>query len=158
MSKRIAITAGTFDPVTLGHLDIITRAASLFDEVVVGIFENAAKTKQFPLDVRYRALNKAVEHLPNVRTVIGEGFLAQFARDIGACAIVKGARNGIDFDYEKVMADYNKLHYGVETLLLVSDTRFDSLSSTLVREKLAKGEDVSALLPDRVWEILREAQ
>ena len=56
------------------------------------------------------------------------------------------------------MADYNKLHYGVETLLLVSDTRFDSLSSTLVREKLAKGEDVSALLPDRVWEILREAQ
>lgn len=155
MSKRIALTAGTFDPVTLGHLDIITRAASLFDEVVVGIFENAAKTKQFPLDVRFRALNKAVEHLPNVRTVIGEGFLSQFACDIGACAIVKGARNGTDFDYEKIMADYNKLHYGVETLILVSDTRFDSLSSTLVREKISRGEDVSALLPDGVAEMLK---
>ncbi len=155
MSKRIALTAGTFDPVTLGHLDIITRAASLFDEVVVGIFENAAKTKQFPLEVRFRALNKAVEHLPNVRTVIGEGFLAQFACDIGACAIVKGARNGTDFDYEKIMADYNKLHYGIETLLLVSDTRFDSLSSTLVREKISRGEDVSALLPEGVAEILK---
>ncbi len=156
MNKRTALTVGTFDPVTRGHLDIITRAAALFDEVVVGIFENPAKIKTFPLDVRFRALNKAVEHLPNVKTVIGEGFTAQFARNIGAFAIVKGARSGTDFEYEKVMADYNKLHFGVETLLLVSNSEFDSLSSTLVREKLAKGEDVSALLPQGVAEILQE--
>ena len=116
MNKRIALTAGTFDPVTLGHLDIIERAAALFDEVVVGIFENPAKVKQFPLEIRFAALSKAVEHLPNVKVVIGEGFLAKYALDIGACALVKGARNGTDFDYEKVMADYNKLHIGVETL------------------------------------------
>lgn len=155
-NKRIAVTAGTYDPVTLGHLDIIKRASLLFDEVVVGIFENSAKTKQFSLDVRFRALNKAVENLPNVRTVIGEGFLAEFAASIGACALVKGARNGADFDYEKFMADYNKLHFGMETLLLVSDTRFDSLSSTFVREKLAKGESVDAYLPEGVAEILSE--
>ncbi len=156
MNKRIALSAGTFDPVTLGHLDIITRAAAIFDEVVVGIFENPAKVKQFPLDVRFAALTKAVEHLPNVKTVIGEGFLAAYANEIGACALVKGARNGTDFDYEKLMADYNKLHFGVETLLLVSDTRYDNVSSTLVREMLEKGEDVSALLPDGVAEILKE--
>ena len=157
MSKRIALTAGTFDPVTLGHLDIIERAAKIFDEVVVGIFENPAKVKKFPLEVRYAALSKAVEHLPNVRAVIGEGFLGAYANEIGACALVKGARNGTDFEYEKVMADYNKLHFGVETLLLVSDTRFDAVSSTLVRERLANGEDVSELLPNGVEEILKNA-
>ena len=156
MSKRIAVTAGTYDPVTLGHLDIITRAASLFDEVVVGIFENPAKVKQFSPDTRYRAVCKAVEHIPNVRVVIGEGFLAEFAASIGACTLIKGARNGTDFEYEKVQADYNKLHFGVETLLLVSDTRFDALSSTLVRGKIAAGEDVSELLPCGVAEILKE--
>ena len=156
MSKRIAVTAGTYDPVTLGHLDIITRAAALFDEVVVGIFENPAKLKQFSLDTRYRAMCKAVEHLPGVRVVIGEGFLAEFAASIGACTLIKGARNGTDFEYEKVQADYNELHFGVETLLLVSDTRFDGLSSTLVRGKLAAGEDVRALLPEGVAEILKE--
>ena len=156
MSKRVAVTAGTYDPVTLGHLDIITRASSLFDEVVVGIFENPVKVKQFSLDTRYRAMCKAVEGLPNVHVVIGEGFLAEFAVSIGACTLIKGARNGTDFEYEKVQADYNKLHFGVETLLLVSDTRFDTLSSTLVRGKIAKGEDVSTLLPAGVEEILKE--
>ena len=156
MSKRIAVTAGTYDPVTLGHLDIIARASALFDEVVVGIFENPAKVKQFSQDTRFRAVCKAVEKLPNVRVVIGEGFLAEFAVSIGACTLIKGARNGTDFEYEKVQADYNKLHFGVETLILVSDTRFDTLSSTLVRGKIAKGEDVSTLLPDGVAEILKE--
>ena len=155
MNKRIAVTAGTYDPVTLGHLDIITRAAAIFDEVVVGIFENPAKVKQFSLDTRFRALSKAVEHLPNVRVVVGEGFLAEFASSIGACTLVKGARNGTDFEYEKVQADYNKLHFGMETLLLVSDTKLDDLSSTLVRKKIAEGEDVQALLPAGVAEILK---
>jgi pantetheine-phosphate adenylyltransferase len=154
MSKRIAVTAGTFDPVTRGHLDIIRRAALLFDEVIVGIFENPSKSKQFSISTRFCALNKAVEGLANVRTVIGEGYLAEFAVSQGACAIVKGARNGKDFEYEKDMADYNKLHFGIETLLLVSDTKFDELSSTLVREKIACGEDVRAYLPDGVPEIL----
>lgn len=156
MNKRIALIGGTFDPITLGHLDVIKRAAALFDEVVVGIFENPDKKKQFSLDVRFSALNKAIEPFPNVRTVIGEGFLAKFANDIGACAIVRGARNGKDFEYEKIMADYNKLHFGVETLLLVADTRFDTLSSTLVREKIALGEDISELVPQGVAEILRQ--
>jgi pantetheine-phosphate adenylyltransferase len=156
MTKRIAVTAGTYDPVTLGHLDIITRASALFDEVVVGIFENPAKVKQFSLDTRFRAMCKAVENLPNVRVVTGDGFLAEFAVSIGACALVKGARNGTDFEYEKIQADYNKLHFGIETLLLVSDTRFDSLSSTLVRAKIAAGEDVSELLPEGVSEILKK--
>ena len=156
MSKRIAVTAGTYDPVTLGHVDIITRAAALFDEVVVGIFENPDKIKQFSLDTRFRALKKAVEHLPNVRVIVGEGFVADFANSIGACTLIKGARNGADFDYEKFQADYNKFHYGMETLLLVSNTEFDSVSSTLVRKKIAAGEDVRALLPAGVAEILKE--
>ena len=156
MSKRIAVTAGTYDPVTLGHVDIITRAAAIFDEVVVGIFENPDKIKQFPLDTRFRALCRAVEHIPNVRVIIGEGFVADFANSIGACTLIKGARSGADFEYEKMQADYNKFHYGAETLLLISDTKFDTLSSTIVREKIAKGEDVSSLLPAGVAEILKE--
>ncbi|MBQ9745950.1 MAG: pantetheine-phosphate adenylyltransferase [Clostridia bacterium] len=156
MSKRIAVTAGTYDPVTLGHVDIITRASALFDEVVVGIFENPDKVKLFSLDIRFRALQKAVEHLPNVRVVIGEGFVADFANSIGACTLIKGARNAKDFVYEKFQADYNKLHFGAETLLLISDTKFDAVSSTVVRAKLAAGEDVRGFLPAGVAEILKE--
>jgi pantetheine-phosphate adenylyltransferase len=156
MSKRIAVTAGTFDPVTLGHLDIITRAAAIFDEVVVGIFENPEKKKLFSLETRFAALAKAVEDLPNVKAVIGDGFVAEYAASIGACALVKGSRNGTDFEYEKLQADYNKLHFGMETLLLVSDARFDSLSSTLVREKLRAGEDAGTYLPAGVAEILKK--
>ena len=92
----------------------------------------------------------------NENTAFGEGFLAEFAVSIGACTLVKGARSGTDFEYEKVQADYNKLHFGMETLLIVSDTRFDTLSSTLVRGKIAAGEDVRALLPEGVAEILKE--
>ena len=158
MSKRIAVTAGTYDPVTLGHVDIISRAAAIFDEVVVGIFENPAKVKYFSLDTRFRALSRALEHLPNVRVVIGDGFLAEFAASIGACALVKGARNGNDFEYEKIQADYNKMHFGMETLILVSETRFDLLSSTLVRKKISAGEDVRELLPEGVADILKEGK
>ena len=159
MSKRIAVTAGTFDPITLGHLDIIKRACDIFDEVVVGVFENSAKTKQFSLATRFLALQTAIKDIPNARAVIGEGFLAEFASSIGACTLVKGARCGADFEYEKEMADYNKLHFGMETLILVSDTKFNNLSSTFVRTKLNNGEDISAYLPEGVAEILaKEAQ
>ncbi|MGN1095773.1 MAG: pantetheine-phosphate adenylyltransferase [Eubacteriales bacterium] len=156
MNKRIAVVAGSFDPVTLGHLDIIKRASSLFDEVVVGIFENAEKKKVFSLETRFEALNKAVSDIPNVKTVIGSGFLAEYAKSIGACAIVKGARCGKDFEYEKLMADYNKLHFGMETLILVSNTEYDHLSSTLVRGKISSGEDISPYLPDGVYDILKK--
>ena len=154
MSKRIAVSAGSFDPVTLGHVDIIKRACAIFDEVVVGVFENPAKIKQFSLETRFLALQEAIKDIPNARAIIGEGFLAEFASSIGACTLVKGARCGADFEYEKQMADYNKLHFGMETLILVSDTEFDTLSSTLVRTKLENGEDVSAYLPEGVAEIL----
>lgn len=156
MHKKTALVAGTFDPVTIGHLDIIKRAADIFDEVTVGIFENPSKKKFFTEEVRLKALATAVKDMPNVKTVRGAGFVGEFAKNNGITAIVKGARDGKDFEYEKLQAEYHKLHYGVETLILFSNEKYISLSSTVVRDKITKKEDISDVLPNGVYNILKE--
>lgn len=156
MQKKTALVAGTFDPVTAGHLDLIKRAADIFDEVTVGIFENPAKKKFFTEETRLKALFAAVKDIPNVKIIHGTGFVGEFAKNNGITVIVKGARDGKDFEYEKLQAEYHKLHYGIETLILFSNEKYISLSSTVVRDKIIKKEDVSDILPNGVYDILKE--
>ena len=151
---KTALTAGTFDPVTVGHADMISRAAEMCDRLVVGIFENDEKHPRFSLETRLAALKKATEGISNVSVVAQSGMLFEYAKSIGADAIIKGYRNKIDLEYEKLQADFNFTHGGVKTVLIKCSRKYKNVSSTLVREKLAKGEDVSSLLPDGVAEIL----
>ena len=151
---KTALTAGTFDPVTVGHLDVIKRAAEMCDELVVGIFDNAEKHPLFSLETRLAALKKAAEGISNVSVVAQSGMLFEYAKSIGAEAIIKGYRNEADLKYEKLQADFNLANGGIPTVLIKCSRKYKNVSSTLVKEKLAKGEDVSSLLPDGVAEIL----
>lgn len=151
---KTALTAGTFDPVTVGHLDIIRRAADMCDTLIVGIFDNAEKHPTFSTQTRLDALKKATENIDNVKIVYESGMLFEYAVKEGVEAIIKGYRNEIDRKYEKLQADFNLSHGGVPTVLLECSPEYKNISSTLVREKIKAGEDVSSLLPDGVLDIL----
>lgn len=110
-----AVCPGSFDPVTLGHVDIFERAAAQFDEVVVAILVNPAKTGMFDLDERIAMVKESTTHLPNLRVQVGHGLVVDFVRSCGMTAIVKGLRTGTDFEYELQMAQMNKHIAGVDT-------------------------------------------
>ena len=149
--KKIALIPGTFDPVTLGHLDLVDFAASIFDEVVVCICVNPNKKHHFDEAERKAMLEKAVSSYPNVRVDVHHGMTADYALSIGAQCIVRGIRNAVDTQYELDMADFN-LNYkeGVRTLLVPARAELANISSTAVREKLAKGENVEDLIPKKL--------
>jgi len=145
---RTAICPGSFDPITVGHLDMVERAARLFDQVIVCVMVNAEKHPMFPLDARLAMVRGAVEHLPNVRSAACDGLLADFAAQNGACALVKGVRSGGDFDWEFQMAQINRnLCPGLETLLLPARAEQLHISSTMVREMLRYGQNLDAYIP-----------
>jgi pantetheine-phosphate adenylyltransferase len=149
-----ALCPGTFDPVTNGHLDIIDRAASLFDEVVVSVVENPAKTPVFSLEERVDLLRTAVAAHRNVRVASFEGLLVEHAREQGASAIVKGLRAVSDYEYEIQMAQMNQRLGGVETLFIPTSPKWSFLSSSLVKEVARLGGDVGGLVPDHVRDAL----
>lgn len=154
MNESTAITAGTFDPVTVGHLDIIRRAATMYDLLYVGIFDNPEKTPMFSLEKRMAALSEATKNIPNVRVVTDRGMLCDYAQKVGARAIVKGVRNEADRAYELLQADFNMEHGGIPTVLLDSADEYAGISSTVVRNLISDGRSPEALLPLGVWEIL----
>lgn len=158
MPERLAICPGTYDPITLGHLDVIERAAVLFDRVIVGVSERSRKKEPwFDGPERIELATEAVAHLPNV---VVEGFNAlvvEFARQSGAVAIVKGLRAISDFDYEFQMAQFNKhLAADIETVYLPASAQYSFLSSSGVREVAAWGGDVDAWVPGHVATALGE--
>lgn len=148
--KKIALIPGTFDPVTVGHLDLVHFSSSLFDEVVVCICVNPDKRHLFNEEERKAMLEKAVASYPNVRVDIHHGWTADYALAIGAQCIVRGIRNEADAKYELEMADFNFKYKGIRTLLIPARAEIAKISSTAVREKLAKGESVEGLVPDEV--------
>lgn len=154
MAEGIALTAGTFDPVTVGHMDIITRASKMYDFLVVGIFENPDKTPMFPLETRFAALCAATMELSNVLVVTNDGMLCDYAKEIGACAIVKGVRNEQDREYEKLQADYNFEHSGIKTVLLECSPQYKDVSSSLVRRLITENKDCGKYLPAGAEEII----
>ena len=145
-----ALCPGTFDPVTNGHLDVVGRAASTFDAVVVGVLENPAKAPLFSVDERVALLEEAVRDLDNVRVGAFGGLLVDYARTEGAHVIVKGLRAVSDYEYEIQMAQMNQRIGGVETLFMATSPKWSFLSSSLVREVARLGGDVEGLVPDHV--------
>ena len=145
-----ACCPGSFDPVTNGHLDIIERAATLFDEVTVAVLVNQAKHSLFSVDERMDMLREVTAHLPHVGVDSFEGLLVDFCRERDIVAIVKGLRAVSDFDYELQMAQMNSTLAGVETVFVPTAPAWSFLASSLVKEVAALGGDVEHLLPSSV--------
>jgi pantetheine-phosphate adenylyltransferase len=155
---RRCVCPGSYDPVTLGHADVIRRAAALYDEVVVAVLHNPAKHGTFTPDERRDLILDTCGDLANVRVeLFANRLLVDVCRDVGASAIVKGLRGGTDFAYELPMALMNRHLTGVETVFLPGDPRFEHISSSLVKEVARYGGDVSGLVSDRVRDALAGA-
>jgi pantetheine-phosphate adenylyltransferase len=153
----IALCPGSFDPVTLGHLDIIERTSRHFDVVIVAVIRNPQKTQSlFSLEERQQMLKEGTAHLPNIRIEFFKGLLVEFAKDHGADAIVKGLRAVSDFDYELQMAQMNQQLTGIDTFFISTSPQYSFLSSSLVREVAKFGGDVSSMVPKHVAHRLSE--
>ena len=151
MTKKIAVFPGTFDPVTKGHVDIVSRGASLFDEVIVAVGVNTNKKTLFDLETRTEWLKKAFQTLPNVRIDHYEGLTVEYCHKIGAGYLLRGLRNGTDFDYESHIAQLNKnLKNKVETVFILSSPELSYISSTLVRDLIIHKGDFRKYLPEQV--------
>ena len=152
-----AVYPGSFDPVTFGHLDIITRSAKLVDELIVGVLVNNAKSPLFSVEERVKILEKTVENIPNVKVIPFEGLLVEFVRKMEAQMVVRGLRAITDFEYELQMAQTNhKLEPELETILLTTSLEYSYLSSSTVKEVAAFGGDISQFVPHIVIERMQE--
>ena len=148
---RIAVCPGSFDPVTMGHLDIIRRASSLFDKVIVAVTVNLNKTPTFPAEQRVEFVQRSVRDLPNVEACCCEGLIAEFAREKGASVLVKGLRAVTDFEYEFQMALINKkLNPELETMFMTTNSAYMYLSSSAVRQVAGFGGDVADFVPAEI--------
>jgi pantetheine-phosphate adenylyltransferase len=147
---RRAMCPGSFDPVTNGHLDIIGRAAQLYDEITVAVFVNQSKSSVFTVDERREMLEEVTAQYGNVRIDSFEGLVVDYCRDHGIAVIVKGLRAVSDFDYELQMAQMNRGLAGIDTLFMPTNPEYSFLASSLVKEIAKWGGDVSALVPPNV--------
>ena len=155
---KLAVVPGSFDPVTLGHVDIIRRAAVLFDKVVVAAMINPEKQYHFTAEERIQFLKDAVKDLPNVTVDYSEEMLYAYVTRLGACAIVKGIRNGKDSEYEMWMAEYNREYAPTcDTLLLPADKSLAEVSSTAIKKMAQEGQDITALVTPMVAAALRKS-
>lgn len=152
-----AVCPGSFDPITLGHLDVIARGAALFDEVVVGVAANATKSPLLTLDERVELAAAAVAPLPGVRVAVVPGLLVDFCRDVGAAVVLKGLRGGADHDAEMPMALMNRHLTGVETLFLPADRSVAHIASSIVKDVARHGGPVDDLVPAGVGDAVRRA-
>ena len=146
-----AVYPGSFDPLTLGHLDIIERSARIVDELVVGVLNNSAKNSLFSLDERVSMIKEMTDSMPNVTVTSFNGLLVDYMREIDATIIVRGLRAVTDFEYELQMSQTNqKLDPNIETMFLTTSIEYSYLSSTTVREIAAFGGDLTQFVPEAV--------
>lgn len=152
---KMAVYPGTFDPFTLGHLDIVERAARIFDKVVIGVTNPMHKEPLLPLDVRKKLIEKSVEHLKNIEVLEFEGLLVEFLKRIGIKTVIRGLRAVSDYEYELKMAWINKkLYEDMETIFLLSSEQFAYLSSSFVKEIFSLGGDIRPFVPKAVADYL----
>ena len=149
------ILPGSYDPVTIGHLDVIKRAAEKYEEVYVVAFVNPEKKYTFSVDARVKMLMLATDDLDNVLVSYSNGLVIDYMRDHDIELIVKGYRNETDLEYEKKQAEWNLKHGGYETELILSDPNLTAVSSTAAREMIKNGESLDNILPKSVIEYLR---
>ena len=156
--KSIAIYPGSFDPITNGHVDLIHRACKLFDEVIIAITQNTNKDSFLSIDQRVKVVETAIEPLTNTRVLSFDSLLVDFAREHNAQIIIRGLRAVSDFDYEFQLSGMNKrLNPTIETLFMTPSEEFANISSSLVREILSLGGDISQFVPESVKTILLQS-
>lgn len=151
---RTAIVSGTFDPITVGHLDVIKRASLLFDKVVVAVSVNTEKNSIFPDEVRVEAVKAAVKTVENTEVGLCNGLLAEFCARYENPVIVRGARNGSEFDYERSLFVINNALGIPETVILPAESGMDHISSTYVRELIKYGKPIDGVVPTGAKEVL----
>ena len=155
MSKSRVILPGSYDPVTIGHLEVIKRAAREYDEVFVVAFINPEKNYTFTVEERVKMLILATDGLDNVMVSYSLGMVVDYMREHGIEKIIKGYRNDADLAYEKAQAEWNLKHGGYETELWLCDEKFSQISSTAAKEAIKIGESLSKFLPESVIEYLK---
>ena len=152
-----AIYAGSFDPVTFGHLDIIRRSSNVVDELIVGVFQNRSKSPLFSVVERVKMLEEVTADLPNVKIESFSGLLVEFAKKSEANIIVRGLRAISDFDYELQMAQTNRIiNPQIDTMFLTTSLEYAYLSSTTVKEVASFGGDISAFVPESIIEPMQK--
>ena len=152
-----AVCPGSFDPITNGHLDIVTRASRHFNEVVVLVTGNPTKTSGlFSIDERVELIREVIARLPNVRVDSWGGLLVDYTSAHHITALVKGLRSSLDYEYELPMAQMNRRLTGVDTYFLLTDEKYGYISSSLTKEVAKYGGDVTGLVPDSVREAMAE--
>jgi pantetheine-phosphate adenylyltransferase len=154
-SERVAVYPGVFDPVTLGHLDIIRRGAALFDRLIVAVATNPAKQSLFTAEERLAMVREAVRDLATISVDSYEGLTVEYVGRLGASVILRGLRQHSDFEYEYQLALTNRTISGIETVFVMADERVAYISSHLVREVARLGGDVSGLVPEGVMKALK---
>lgn len=156
---RICLFPGTFDPLTLGHVDIINRSLNLFDKIVVGVGMNASKAPMFSGEQRLQWISEIYKNEPKVEGAMYEGLTVNYCRKIGARFILRGIRYVSDFEYEKTIADANRtLDNNIETIFLTGEPKYTSVASTIVRDIIRNGGDASQFLPEVVAKSLLNSQ
>lgn len=148
---KVALFPGSFDPLTLGHLDLIKRGSALFDQLAVAVMTNTSKQPLFSVDERVAQVKEAVAGLSNVSVITSQGLTVDLMNQIGADYLLRGLRNSRDFEYEKDIAAMNQfLDDQVDTVFLLADPKYQHLSSSLLKEVAMTGGDISAYLPANI--------
>lgn len=155
--SKLAVVPGSFDPITNGHLDIITRAAKVFDKVNVVIMNNSAKNALFTVEERKALIQEATKNLPNVQVGSSDGLMIDYAEKVGAVAVVRGLRAVTDFEYEMQITSMNRvLDEDIETFFIMTKNQYSFLSSSIVKEVAKYGGNISELVPRVVAQALNE--
>lgn len=155
MSKKIAVFPGSFDPITLGHVAIIEKAYSLFDEIVIAIGENSGKQTYFSLEERMEHLAAVFADFSKVKIKSYKGLTVDFCNDLKADFLIRGLRDGKDFDYEKSIAIMNfQMNHGIETVFFMTNAEYSAINSYIVRDILKNGGDASPFLPKELLPLL----
>ena len=153
---KIAVCPGSFDPITVGHLDLVERGAALFDQVILCVMVNGEKHPMFTAEERLEMAQAALAHIPNATAETWDGLLADFVRERGACALIKGVRNGIDFEWEYQMAQINRgLLPQLDTLLLPARAEHLHISSTMVRDMIRYRQKLDQCMPAAAAAVLQ---
>tara|TARA_B100000575_G_scaffold35096_1_gene23672 strand:+ start:7538 stop:7990 length:453 start_codon:yes stop_codon:yes gene_type:complete len=144
---KIAVFPGSFDPITLGHVDIVKRGLKIFDKIIIAIGENSDKSCMFDLDKRIHYVSKAFENYNKIEVKSYSGLTVKFCEKNNTRFILRGIRNSVDYEYEKIMAQTNEKMSGIETIFLVSNPEFSNISSSLIREIIANKGNYKLFLP-----------
>jgi pantetheine-phosphate adenylyltransferase len=151
MEKKIAVFPGSFDPITVGHVDLVKRALPLFDEIIVAVGINSTKKYLFPLEQRLEWLHQVFQAEPRVKVDSFQNLTAHYCQRIGARYLLRGLRNASDFDYEKTISQLNHIvGGGIETVFLIAQPEYSHISSTIVREIIVGGADASPFIPKEI--------